>query len=48
MNNTLNKINNIPMRTWRWLGVNNVTVDRTLPEPKEYTLNIIDEPQEAM
>lgn len=47
MNNTLNKINNIPMRTWRWLGVNNVTVDRTLPEPKEYNLNIIDESQES-
>lgn len=47
MNNTLNKINNIPMRTWRWLGVNNVTVDKTLPEPKEYDLNIIDEPQQS-
>ncbi|MFL0252230.1 Fe-S cluster assembly protein SufD [Clostridium neuense] len=43
MNNTLNKINNIPMRTWRWLGVNNITIDRTLPEPKEYTLSITDE-----
>lgn len=43
MINTLNKINNIPMRTWRWLGVNNVTVDETLPEPKEYNLNILGE-----
>lgn len=47
MNNTLNKINNIPMRTWRWLGVNNVTVDRTLPESKEYNLSITDDFQNS-
>lgn len=39
--NTLNKINNIPVRTWRWLGVNNISINDTVPEMKPYTLNIL-------
>lgn len=41
MTNTLNKINNIPVRTWRWLGVNNISLSKALPEIKPYTLKVI-------
>lgn len=40
--NALNKINNIPVRTWRWLGVNNVSSDGTLPKVKPYKLDIFE------
>lgn len=36
----LKNINNIPVRTWRWLGVNNISVDGSLPEVKPYKLDI--------
>lgn len=40
--NALKKINNIPVRTWRWLGVNNVSAEGVLPEVKPYNLNIFE------
>lgn len=46
MKNALEKVNNIPVRTWRWLGVNNISVDKSLPKIKPYNLNkteVIDE-----
>lgn len=47
--NGLKKINNIPVRTWRWLGVNNVSLDGTLPEVKPYKIDIIkDNSQEGL
>ncbi|AAK81224.1 hypothetical protein BJV85_000613 [Clostridium acetobutylicum] len=36
MENTLKKINNIPVRTWRWLGVNNVNINEALPQVVPY------------
>ncbi|URZ08398.1 Fe-S cluster assembly protein SufD [Clostridium felsineum] len=36
MENTLKKINNIPVRTWRWLGVNNVNINEALPDVVPY------------
>lgn len=38
---TLKKINNIPVRTWRWLGVNNISIDTVLPEAKPFNLDQI-------
>jgi FeS assembly protein SufD len=34
--NVLSKINKIPVRTWSWLGVNDVSVDHTIPEITPY------------
>ena len=42
MKDTLEKINNIPVRTWRWLGVNNVSIDEKIPKIKPYNLNKIE------
>lgn len=39
--NALSKINNIPVRTWRWLGVNNISVNHKLPEVKPYNLDAL-------
>lgn len=41
MNNTLKNINKIPVRTWRWLGVNDLSIDRELPEIKPYNRIIL-------
>lgn len=41
MNNTLKNINKIPVRTWRWLGVNDLSINRELPEIKPYNKGII-------
>jgi len=47
--NALKNINNIPVRTWRWLGVNNISLDSTFPEVKPYKLDIIkDNSQEGL
>lgn len=39
--NLLNNINYIPVRTWNWLGVNDISIDRDMPEMKPYTLDIL-------
>lgn len=41
MDNTLKNINKIPVRTWRWLGVNELSINRELPEIKPYNKGII-------
>lgn len=47
MENTLNKINNIPVRTWKWLGVNNISIKKSLPEVVPYTAQYVSEVEEA-
>lgn len=42
----LNNINSIPVRTWNWLGVNDVSVNWTPLSPEPYTLNIPESPIE--
>lgn len=42
-NCTLKNINNIPARTWRWLGVNNISLTGELPQVKKYDLKGIEE-----
>lgn len=37
----LKNINESPVRTWRWLGVNDFSMDDTIPEPKPYHKEII-------
>lgn len=39
----LKNINNIPVRTWNWLGVNNVSIEGTIPRIKPYKLDIFTE-----
>lgn len=39
--NTLKNINNIPDRTWEWLGVNNTSLNNDLPEFKKYDHHVI-------
>jgi len=34
--NALNQINNIPVRTWRWLGVNSISIEKSIPMKKTY------------
>lgn len=41
--NTLKKINNIPIRTWRWFGVNNTSLEESIPEIKPYKNEIMNE-----
>lgn len=41
MGNTLKNINKIPVRTWRWLGVNDLSIDKELPEIKPYNKGIV-------
>lgn len=38
--NVLSKINNIPVRTWKWLGVNDISINKSLPVMKSYNLDI--------
>lgn len=39
MSEILNNLNNIPVRTWRWLGVNETNIKDKIPEIKDYNLN---------
>ncbi|SCN23315.1 FeS cluster assembly protein SufB [Clostridium sp. N3C] len=39
MSEILNNLNNIPVRTWRWLGVNETNIKDKMPEIKDYNLN---------
>ncbi|AGK99362.1 Fe-S cluster assembly protein SufD [Clostridium pasteurianum] len=45
-NKTLKNINKIPVRTWSWLGVNDLSIDRELPEIKPYDKTIIEDTYE--
>lgn len=37
----LKNINKIPVRTWRWLGVNDLSIDREIPEIKPYNKGVL-------
>lgn len=37
----LNNINKSPVRTWRWLGVNDISIEGEIPEIKEYNKEVI-------
>jgi len=37
----LKNINKIPVRTWRWLGVNDLSIDSKIPEIKPYNKGIL-------
>ncbi len=39
MNLVLDKINKLPVRTWNWLGINDVSLRDTIPDIKPYTKN---------
>ncbi|MDF2504358.1 Fe-S cluster assembly protein SufD [Clostridium sp.] len=39
--NTLKNINKIPVRTWRWLGVNDLSINRELPKIKSYNKSVL-------
>lgn len=39
--NLLSKINNIPVRTWAWLGVNDISIDSSMPGMKPYILDLL-------
>lgn len=47
MEKTLSKINNIPVRTWRWLGVNNISIEKSLPKVIPYNAQYVSEIEEA-
>lgn len=44
--NTLKNINKIPVRTWRWLGVNDVSINRELPKIKSYDKSVLKDSHE--
>ncbi len=35
----LNNLNKLPVRTWSWLGVNDISIQDNIPDIKEYTKN---------
>jgi FeS assembly protein SufD len=39
MSEILKNINNIPVRTWRWLGVNETNIKENMPDLKDYKLD---------
>lgn len=39
MNLAFNKVNQLPVRTWSWLGVNDITMEDTIPDIRPYTKN---------
>lgn len=41
----LDNINCIPVRTWNWLGVNDISIDGVTPSIEPYELNIIKNPE---
>lgn len=42
----LKNINKIPVRTWRWLGVNDLSIDSEIPEIKPYNKGILQDTYE--
>ncbi|MDP4088635.1 MAG: Fe-S cluster assembly protein SufD [Bacillota bacterium] len=43
MSNALKNINSIPVRTWRWLGVNDTSLKGSLPEIRPYNNKPVEE-----